>query len=268
MASVCGGSLALMDAGVPITKTVAGISIGLISDEQGRHELLTDIAGEEDHFGDMDFKVAGTTDGVTAIQLDIKARGLAQNIMVEALERAKTARLHILRVMNETISKPRPELSVYAPKLISIEIDPELIGKVIGPGGKVIKSIQEQTGTTIEIEEDGTIYISCLGGDGHFKAKEIIESMTQPPQIGRIYDQSRVVSVKDFGVFVEIIPGVEGLCHVSELSESYVKNVEDVCKMGDLIPVKLISIDDQGRLKLSRKAALVDKRKKEKAEGK
>jgi len=268
MASVCGGSLALMDAGVPITKTVAGISIGLISDEQGRHELLTDIAGEEDHFGDMDFKVAGTADGVTAIQLDIKARGLAQNIMVEALERAKTARLHVLSVMNETISKPRPELSVYAPKLISIEIDPELIGKVIGPGGKVIKSIQEQTGTTIEIEEDGTIYISCLGGDGHFKAKEIIESMTQPPQIGRIYDQSRVVSVKDFGVFVEIIPGVEGLCHVSELSESYVKNVEDVCKMGDLIPVKLISIDDQGRLKLSRKAALVDKRKKEKAEGK
>ena len=268
MASVCGGSLALMDAGVPITKAVAGISIGLISDEQGQHKLLTDIAGEEDHFGDMDFKVAGTVDGVTAIQLDIKAEGLAHNIMVEALERARTARLHILKVMNETISKPRPELSVYAPKLISIEIDPELIGKIIGPGGKVIKGIQEQTGTTIEIEEDGTIYISCLGGDGHLKAKEIIETMTQPPQIGRIYDQSRVVSVKDFGVFVEIIPGVEGLCHVSELSESYVKSVEDVCKMGDLIPVKLISIDDQGRLKLSRKAALVDKRKKEKAEGK
>jgi polyribonucleotide nucleotidyltransferase len=268
MASVCGGSLALMDAGVPITKAVAGISIGLISDEQGQHKLLTDIAGEEDHFGDMDFKVAGTTDGVTAIQLDIKAEGLALNVMVEALEQAKTARLHILKLMSETISKPRPELSVYAPKLISIEIDPELIGKIIGPGGKVIKSIQEQTGTTIEIEEDGTIYISCLGGDGHLKAKEIIETMTQPPQIGRIYDQSRVVSVKDFGVFVEIIPGVEGLCHVSELSESYVKSVEDVCKMGDLIPVKLISIDDQGRLKLSRKAALVDKRKKEKAEGK
>ncbi|HUV67002.1 MAG TPA: polyribonucleotide nucleotidyltransferase [Sedimentisphaerales bacterium] len=267
MASVCGGSLALMDAGVPITKAVAGISIGLVSDEQGRNELLTDIAGEEDHFGEMDFKVAGTVDGVTAIQLDIKAAGLAHHIMVEALERAKTARLHILKVMNETISKPKPELSVYAPKLISIEIDPELIGKVIGPGGKVIKGIQEQTGTTIEIEEDGTIYISCLGGDGHLKAKEIIEAMTQPPQIGRIYDQSRVVSVKDFGVFVEIIPGVEGLCHVSELSESYVKNVEEVCKMGDLIPVKLISIDDQGRLKLSRKAALVDKRKKEKAEG-
>ena len=268
MASVCGGSLALMDAGVPITKTVAGISVGLISDGQGRHELLTDIAGEEDHFGDMDFKVAGTVDGVTAIQLDIKAKGLAHDIMVQALERAKTARLHVLKLMSETISQARPALSVYAPKLISIEIDPELIGKVIGPGGKMIKSIQDQTETTIEIEEDGTIFISCLGGDGHLKAKEIIEGMTQPPKIGRIYEDSRVVSVKEFGAFVEIIPGVEGLCHISELSDTYVKNVDDVCKVGDLIPVKLISIDDQGRLKLSRKAALVEKRKKEKAEGK
>jgi polyribonucleotide nucleotidyltransferase len=267
MASVCGGSLALMDAGVPITKPVAGISVGLISDGQGRHELLTDIAGEEDHFGDMDFKVAGTVDGVTAIQLDIKSKGLAHDILVQALERAKAARLHVLKLMSETISQPRPALSVYAPKLISIEIDPELIGKVIGPGGKVIKSIQAQTDTTIEIEDDGTIFISCLGGDGHLKAKAIIEAMTQPPKIGRIYEDSRVVSVKEFGVFVEIIPGVEGLCHVSELSESYVKRVEDICKIGDLIPVKLISIDDQGRLKLSCKAALVEKRKQEKAEG-
>jgi polyribonucleotide nucleotidyltransferase len=258
MASVCGGTLALMDAGVPITKPVAGISIGLISGPDGRYELLTDIVGEEDHFGEMDFKVAGTDDGITAIQLDIKAEGLPHNIMVEALEKAKAARLQILKIMGQTISRPRPELSVYAPKLISIEIDPEFIGKIIGPGGKVIKSIQEQTDTTIEIEEDGTIYISCLGGDGHFKAKEIIEVMTQPPKVGRIYNQSKVVSVKDFGAFVEITPGVEGLCHISELSDSYVKNVEDVCKIGDLIPVKLISIDDQGRLKLSRKAALVE----------
>ncbi|MGD8786078.1 MAG: polyribonucleotide nucleotidyltransferase [Phycisphaerales bacterium] len=270
MASVCGGTLALMDAGVPIIKPVAGISIGLISDGNGRHELLTDIAGEEDHFGEMDFKVAGTTDGITAIQLDIKAEGLAHNIMVEALERAKTARLEILKTMAQAISEPRPELSVYAPKLISIEIDPEFIGKVIGPGGKVIKGIQEQTETTIEIEEDGTIYISCLGGDGHFKAKEIIESITQPPQVGRIYPQSKVVSVKDFGVFVEITPGVEGLCHISELSDGYVKKVDDVCKMGDLIPVKLILIDDQGRFKLSRKAALaeMDKKEEEKPEEK
>lgn len=268
MASVCGGSLALLDAGVPMLKPVAGISIGMISDGNGRHELLTDIAGEEDHYGEMDFKVAGTVDGITAIQLDIKAEGLAHDVMVEALERAKSARLEILQKMAEVISEPRSELSVYAPKLLSIEIDPELIGKVIGPGGKMIKSIQEETDTSIEIEEDGTIYISCLGGDGHFKAKEMIEALTQPPEVGRIYEKAKVVSVKDFGVFVEIVPGVEGLCHISELSEGYVKNVEDVCKAGDLITVKLILIDDQGRLKLSRKAALADKKKSEKAKEK
>ena len=268
MASVCGGTLALLDAGVPMVKPVAGISIGMISDGNGRHELLTDIAGEEDHYGEMDFKVAGTVDGITAIQLDIKAEGLAHDIMVEALERARVARLEILGKMAEVLSEPRSELSVYAPKLISMEIDPELIGKVIGPGGKMIKGIQEQTDTSIEIEEDGTIYISCLGGDGHFKAKEIIEALTTPPEVGRIYEGAKVVSVKDFGVFVEIVPGVEGLCHISELSDGYVKNVEDVCKMGDLITVKLILIDDQGRLKLSRKAALVEKKKKEKAEEK
>ena len=268
MASVCGGTLALMDAGVPIKKPVAGISIGMISDEGGRHKLLTDIIGEEDHFGEMDFKVAGTENGITAIQLDIKIEGLAHDIMVEALQRAKQARMEILKKMAETIDKPRAELSVYAPKLVSIEIDPELIGKIIGPGGSVIKGIQEQTETTIEVEEDGTVYISCLGGDGHLKAKEIIETITRPPEVGRIYNNSKVVSVKDFGAFVEIIPGVEGLCHISELSDGYVKNVDDVCKVGDLIPVKLISIDDQGRLKLSRKAALADKGKNEKADGK
>ncbi len=258
MASVCAGSLALMDAGVPVKKAVAGISIGMISDGKGKYKLLTDIMGEEDHFGEMDFKIAGTTDGITAIQLDIKAEGLAHKIMVEALERARQARLKILDVMEQTIKQPRTELSKYAPKLISIEIDPELIGKVIGPGGKMIKGLQDQTGTTIEIEEDGTIYISCLGGDGHLEAKEIIESMTQPPVVGKIYKNSRVVSVKDFGIFVEIAPGVEGLCHISELANEYVKNIDQVCKVGDLIPVKLIAIDEQGRLKLSRKAALAE----------
>jgi polyribonucleotide nucleotidyltransferase len=258
MASVCGGSLALMDAGVPITKAVAGISIGIVSEESGRYELLTDIIGEEDHFGDMDFKVAGTADGITAIQLDIKTRGLAHKIMTEALERARQARLEILNVMNQAISKHRPELSKYAPKMISVEIDPEYIGKIIGPGGKMIKSLQEQTNTTIEIEEDGTVYISSLGGDGYLEAKEIIESMTQPPVVGRVYKTSKVVSVKDFGAFVEITPGVEGLCHISELGDGYVKNVEDICKVGDVIPVKLLSIDDQGRFKLSRKAALAE----------
>lgn len=266
MASVCGGTLALMDAGVPIKNPVAGISIGLVSDGNGRHELLTDIVGEEDHYGLMDFKVAGTTKGITAIQLDIKAEGVAHNIMVETLERAKIARLEILKKMNEAISSPRSELSVYAPKLISIEIDPELIGKIIGPGGKMIKSIQEQTNTTIEIEEDGTIFISCVDGDGHLKAKEIIEGLTQPPKVGKIYQNSRVVSIKDFGAFVEIIPGVEGLCHISELSDSYIKNAEDVCKVGDLIDVKLILIDDQGRLKLSRKAALKELKQGKKEE--
>jgi len=266
MASVCGGTLALLDAGVPMTKPVAGISIGLISDGNGRHELLTDIAGEEDHYGEMDFKVAGTVDGITAIQLDIKAEGLAHNIMVEALEKAKKARLDILKIMAQTISEPKPELSIYAPKLISVQIDPEFIGKVIGPGGKVIKGIQEQTNTTIEIEEDGTIFISCLGGDGHLKAKDIIEMITQPPKVGRIYNPAKVVSVKDFGAFVEITPGVEGLCHISELSDGYIKKVDEVCKVGDMIPVKLISIDDQGRLKLSRKAALAEMEKSDKSQ--
>lgn len=258
MASVCGGSLALMDAGVPIARAVAGISIGMVSEENGRHVLLTDIIGEEDHLGDMDFKVAGTTAGITAIQLDIKAEGLAHNVLVEALQQAKAARLDILKVMEQAISAPRSELSQYAPKLVTIEIDPEYIGKIIGPGGKMIKSLQEQTETNIEIEEDGTIYISCVGGDGHLRAKEMIEAMTQPPQIGKVYKDSKVVSAKDFGVFVEFVPGVEGLCHISELSEGYVKHVEEVCKVGDVIPVKLISVDEQGRYKLSRKAALAE----------
>jgi polyribonucleotide nucleotidyltransferase len=230
--------------------------------------LLTDIIGDEDHFGDMDFKIAGTTDGITAIQLDIKAEGLAQDIMVEAMQRAKTARLHILEIMNKTISEARPSISKYAPQLTTIEIDPELIGKVIGPGGKMIKSIQEETGATIEIEEDGTVYISALGGDGHLRAREIIEGMTQPPKVGKIYPNSKVVSIKDFGAFVEITPGVEGLCHVSELATQYVKNIDDVVKMGDIIPVKLLSIDDQGRLKLSRKAALAELEKEKAGEKK
>jgi polyribonucleotide nucleotidyltransferase len=260
-ASVCGGCLALMDAGVPIKKTIAGISIGMIS-EGDRYELLTDILGDEDHFGDMDFKVAGTVDGITAIQLDIKAEGLPHDIMVEAMARAKTARIDILKTMADTIAQPRPQLSEYAPKIVSIKINPEYIGKIIGPGGKVIKGIQEETGATIEIDDDGTIAISCVGGSGHLAARDIIEAMTTPPEVGRIYKSAKVVSVKDFGVFVEFCPGVEGLCHISELSNEFVKNVEDVCKYGDIISVKLLLIDDQGRFKLSRKAALIELEKK------
>jgi len=258
MASVCGGSLALMDAGVPIQRAVAGISIGMISDGKGNHKLLTDIAGEEDHFGEMDFKVAGTSKGITAIQLDIKAEGLSQEVIVEALERAGNARAEILKVMDKAISKPREQLSDYAPKLLTMQIDPEKIGKIIGPGGSIIKKMQEETESVIEVENDGSVYISCLRGNGHLEAKKIIESMTRPPEVGRIYSQSKVVSVKDFGVFVEFAPGVEGLCHISELAEGYVKNVQDVCKRGDIIAVKLLSVDDQGRYKLSRKAALAE----------
>lgn len=255
MASVCGGTLALMDAGVPMAEPVAGISIGLVQ-EQNKYTLLTDIIGDEDHFGDMDFKVAGTKNGITAIQLDIKSKSLSHNIVVETLERAREARLKILDIMAQTISKPRANLSKYAPKLTSLEIDPELIGKVIGPGGKTIKALQEKTGTKIEIEEDGTVYISCVGGEGHMEARQMIQAMTEPPTVGRIYPKSKVVSIKEFGAFVEILPGVEGLCHISELADGYVKNVDAVCKIGDEIPVKLLAIDDQGRFKLSRKAAL------------
>lgn len=257
MASVCGGCLALMDAGVPIKSPVAGISIGLVSEGE-RFELLTDIIGDEDHYGDMDFKIAGSEKGITAIQLDIKAEGLPHNIMVAAMEKARQARLKILGIMKQTIEKPREALSPYAPKIVTIKIDPEYIGKVIGPSGKMVKSIQEQTGALIEIEEDGTISISCVGGEGHLAARDIIEAMTTPPQVGRTYRNAKVVAAKDFGVFVEITPGVEGLCHISELSDGYVKNVSDVCKVGDTIDVKLISIDEQGRFKLSRKAALAE----------
>jgi polyribonucleotide nucleotidyltransferase len=266
MASVCGGCLALMDAGVPIRRPVAGISIGLVS-EGAKRVLLTDIVGDEDHFGDMDFKIAGTTNGITAIQLDIKAEGLAHDIMIEAFGRARQARLKILEKMAQAISKPRESLSTHAPKIVMIKIDPEYIGKVIGPGGKTIKGIQEETGSVIEIEEDGTVCISCVGGNGHLEARDIVESMTTPPTVGRIYKNAKVVSVKDFGVFVEISPGVEGLCHVSELSDGYVKNVEDVCKTGDIIAVKLLLIDDQGRFKLSRKAALIEMKGEKKESG-
>jgi polyribonucleotide nucleotidyltransferase len=257
MASVCGGCLALMDAGVPVLKPVAGISIGMVSDGD-RSELLTDILGDEDHFGDMDFKVAGTVDGITAIQLDIKAEGLDHDIMVEAFKRAKVARLSILETMAKAIDTPRVKLSTHAPKIVMIKIDPDYIGKIIGPGGKMIKSIQESTASVIEIQEDGTVCISCVGGEGHLEARDMIETMTTPPRVGHIYKTAKVVSVKDFGVFVEISPGVEGLCHVSELADTFIKNVEEVCKTGDIIPVKLLLIDDQGRFKLSRKAALAE----------
>ena len=254
MATVCGGTLALMDAGVPIRRPVAGISIGLVDDGQ-RYELLTDIIGDEDHFGDMDFKVAGTQNGITGIQLDLKRRFLPFEIIRETFERAKKARMEILHTMLSVIEKPRQNLSVYAPKLVVTYVPEEMIGKIIGPGGSQVRKIQEQTGANIEIEDDGKVYVSCTSGDGHLKALEIIEPMTQPTQVGKVYNGT-VVSVKDFGVFVEFAPGKEGMCHISELADHYVRSVGDICKVGDELAMKVIAIDEQGRVKLSRKAAL------------
>lgn len=254
MASVCGGSLALMDAGVPMREAVAGISIGLVG-EKDRHVLLTDIIGDEDHFGDMDFKVAGTRKGITGIQLDIKTQGLKHNIMVEALELARKCRLHILEQMDKALAEPRPEVSPNAPRLITIKINPEKIGKLIGPGGKSIKAIQAATGAQIDIEDDGTVFISCTDAAKAKKAQEAVERITEDIQIGRIYE-GRVTSIKDFGAFIEIQDGQDGLCHISELADSYVKSVADVVQIGDHIKVKVIAIDEQGRVKLSRRAAL------------
>jgi polyribonucleotide nucleotidyltransferase len=261
MATVCGGTLALMDAGVPIIHPVAGISIGMVS-KGDQHILLTDIMGEEDHYGDMDFKVAGTQNGITGVQLDLKARGIAFSVIRETLERARKARLKILQVLLGVINEPRPDLSVYAPKLISIKIPVDLIGKVIGPGGREIKRIQEVTGATVEIEDSGMVFISCVGGEGHLRAKEMIELMTEPVKVGKVY-RGTVVSVKDFGAFVEITPGQEGLCHVSELSDKFVQSVGDVCKVGEEMAVKVIAVDDQGRIKLSRKAAMREQAKQQ-----
>ncbi len=264
MASVCGGSLALMDAGVPIKGPVAGISIGMVLEDDGRHELLTDIVGDEDHYGDMDFKVAGTREGITGVQLDIKAKGLPHDIMVKALQRAHKARMKILDEMGKALSEPRPEISEFAPRLLTLRINPEKIGKLIGPGGKSVKAIQAETGAQIDIEDDGTVLISCLDAAAAERAREWVERLTEDVKVGRVYE-GKVISIKDFGAFVEIIEGQDGLCHVSELDDSYVRNVADVVKIGDIVKVKVIAIDDQGRVKLSRKAAM--KAAEEPAEG-
>jgi polyribonucleotide nucleotidyltransferase len=254
MASSCGGCLALMDAGVPISKPVAGISVGLVQ-EGDKKALLTDIIGEEDHFGDMDFKVCGTRDGITAIQLDIKTEGIDHGTIRETLHRAKEARMHILGKMTEVIPAPRPEISQWAPRLLTIKIDPEKIGKVIGPGGKNIKALQAETGANIDIEDDGTVYISSVDAAAAEKCRDIIEAMTAEVKVGKIYN-GRVVSIKDFGAFVEIAPETDGLVHVSELSDRYVDRVTDFLNIGDEVKVKVLLIDDQGRIKLSRKAAM------------
>ena len=256
MASSCGGCLALMDAGVPIKSMVAGISVGLVK-EGDQYKLLTDILGEEDHFGDMDFKVCGTREGITAIQLDIKIEGIPHPIIRETLHRAKAARFKILDIMAGTLPAPRKEISKWAPRLLTVKIDPEKIGKLIGPGGKNIKALQADTGCNIDIDDDGTVYISSTDSVGAEKCRDIVEAMTASVQIGKIYN-GRVVSIKDFGAFVEIAPETDGLCHVSELSDQYVGRVDDVVHVGDEVKVKVLLIDDQGRIKLSRKAAMAE----------
>ncbi len=267
MASVCGGMLALMDAGVPVKGMVAGISVGLVTEhgedrQLKRYELLTDIIGSEDHFGDMDFKLCGTDNGVTGFQLDLKLPGVSHKIMAEAITRAKEARTKILQIMRGSLDKPRAELSKYAPRIETIKINPEKIGALIGPGGKTIKGIVAETGAEINIEDDGSVHIYATSGESMARAKEIIGGMAKEIEIGETY-QGRVVSTKEFGAFVEVLPGKDGLVHISELADFRVKRTEDVVKIGDMIWVKCIGIDDKGRVKLSRKAALKERAEKE-----
>ncbi|HYJ81089.1 MAG TPA: polyribonucleotide nucleotidyltransferase, partial [Longimicrobiaceae bacterium] len=254
MASVCAGSLSLMDAGVPMRAAVAGVAMGLIK-EGDRVAVLTDILGAEDALGDMDFKVAGTRAGVTSIQMDIKCAGLTVELMREALQKANRARLHILGIMEQTLPEPRKELSAYAPRIITIKINPSKIGEVIGPKGKTIRGIQEATGASINIDDDGTVTIASVSGEGGERARRMIAGLTEEPEVGKIYD-GVVKSTTTFGAFVEITPGTEGLVHISELQDGRVDKTEDIVKKGDNIPVKLLHIDEKGRLRLSRKAAL------------
>ena len=255
MASVCASSLSLMDAGIPITRAVAGIAMGLVTDENGNYAILTDIEGTEDNYGDMDFKIAGTTEGITGLQMDTKIKGLSAEIIEKTFQQAKEARLYILGVMNETISESRSELSLYAPRVYKISIPTEKIGSVIGPGGKTIRSIIEETKTTIDIDDTGTVLIGSNDEAAARKAIEIIENMTKEVEVGTVYT-GKVTRILNFGAMVEILPGKEGLVHISELADYRVNSVEDVVKVDDEIMVKVIEIDNLGRINLSRRAVL------------
>ena len=254
MASVCGATLALMAAGVPITNPVAGISVGLVR-EGDKWVLLTDILGDEDHFGDMDFKIAGTQNGITGIQLDLKVTGVSEEVIRATLTQSREARIEILRNMLTTIARPRGETSAWAPRLLRTKIEPDKIGALIGPGGKNIRMIQETTGTVIEVDDDGVVTVASSNQEWANAAMAQIEACTATVQVGKIYD-GRVTSIKDFGAFVEILPGRDGLCHVSELSNGFVKSVADVCGVGDEMKVLVIDVDDHSRVKLSRRKAL------------
>jgi polyribonucleotide nucleotidyltransferase len=257
MASVCGSTLALMDTGVPIKAPVAGVAMGLIKGEDGRYAILTDIQGMEDHLGDMDFKVAGTQKGVTALQMDIKVKGITPQIMSQALAQARQARLFILDKMLETIPAPRKDLKPHAPRITIVKVPVDKIGAVIGPGGKMIRSIQEETNTRIDIEEDGSIYIAATDGNGERLARERILSLTETAEIGRIYT-GKVVRTAEFGAFVEILPNVDGLVHISQLDTERVERVEDLFRVGDEITVMVTDIDSNGKIRLSRQAVLED----------
>ena len=257
MASVCGGSMSLMEAGVKLSAPVGGVAMGLIK-EGNDVEVITDILGDEDHFGDMDFKVCGTTTGITALQMDIKCTGLSKDTMFKALEQAKEARLHILGEMAKAITEGRSELSKYAPTIKTIKISPDKIRDIIGPGGKTIRSITETTGVKIDISDDGTVSIASPDGEASRRAIEIIMGLTEEAEIGRVYT-GMVKRITDFGAFVEILPGTEGLVHISQLAHERVEQVSDIVREGDEVQVRVLDIDKQGRIRLSRKEALEDR---------
>ncbi|MBI3827980.1 MAG: polyribonucleotide nucleotidyltransferase [Planctomycetes bacterium] len=255
MASVCGGTLALLDAGVPMKAPVAGIAMGLV-EEGGQFAVVSDILGDEDHYGDMDFKVAGTAKGVTALQMDLKNMGIPYEVMQKALDQALEGRKHILNQMFQVMATHRDNISKHAPKIVQLKIAVDKIGKLIGPGGKTIRMLEEKHKVKIEVTDDGSVVVASPKRDQAEECAKVIEGITGTPEVGKVY-HGEVVNIKEFGVFVEILPGVDGMCHVSELDTSYIKNPAEFCKVGDKIDVKLISVDDLGRLKLSRKALLV-----------
>ena len=258
MASVCSASLSLMDAGVPVEAACAGVAMGLVT-EGDRVEILTDILGLEDALGDMDFKVAGTRKGVTSIQMDIKIDGLTVELLEEALQRAHAGRMHILDCMDAVLAEARPDLSPHAPRIVAVRINPEKIGEIIGPKGKTIRAIQDESGATIEVDDEGIVKIAAVSAEAGQRAREMIEAIVQEPEVGRIYE-GPVKNTTTFGAFVEIMPGVEGLCHISQLADHRVGKTEDVVNRGDVVRVKLLSIDEKGRMRLSLKAAAAEER--------